>query len=307
MSSDVSLVTNHFATANEGFNTTTSNTTNSGANTVGLNSVSGLTNGSVFVGVIEPGEAKEQVFTGTVDTGDSQITGVVWTKGTNIEHATGVSVVDYDTGTGFNMLRKGVQVHADQDGTLKAGAVDNAAVLASDVVTTAKILDANVTNTKLGTDISPVKFANPYKFLVYLSSSISVLPIATNRIPFDTAEYDTGSNVDLVTNKGRFTAPVSGFYHIDATILWSSGAANNSGKGYAIAMTKNGTQYKSGVHGIHMYTSAFTIGATLSTTIQLVAGDYLEVFDPYGLNGSTIVINGGSSSTVFSGFLVSKT
>lgn len=40
----------------------------------------------------------------------------------------------------------------DTDGTLKAGAVDNAGVLASDVVETAKIKDSNVTNDKLAAD-----------------------------------------------------------------------------------------------------------------------------------------------------------
>lgn len=46
-------------------------------------------------------------------------------------------------------LVNGILTSIDQDGTLKAGAVDNAAVLASDVVTTAKILDGNVTEAKL--------------------------------------------------------------------------------------------------------------------------------------------------------------
>src|SRR4051812_26308812 len=95
--SDVSTVVKHFATANEGFTTTTNGQVLSGATTVGLNSVAGLTDGSVFVGVIEPAGTKEQVFTGTVDTGGAQITGVIWTKGTNVTHSTGVSVVDYDT------------------------------------------------------------------------------------------------------------------------------------------------------------------------------------------------------------------
>lgn len=151
--SDVSSVTSHFPTANEGFANTTSGSVSSGATIVGLNSTAGLTNGSVFVGVIEPGTVKEQVFTGIVDTGGTQITGVVWTKGTNIDHASGVSVVDYDTGTAFNMMRKGILVHSDQDGTLKAGAVDVAAVLANNVVETTKIKDANVTYAKLLTTI----------------------------------------------------------------------------------------------------------------------------------------------------------
>jgi hypothetical protein len=149
MSSDVSSVTSHFATAHEGFSTTTSGQVLAAAPTVGLNSVAGLVDGSVFVGVIEPGATKEQVFTGIVDTGGAQITGVVWTKGTNVAHSTGVSIVDYDTGTGFNMMRKGILVSLDQDGTLKAGAVDSATVLASNVVTNPKILAAAVTSPKV--------------------------------------------------------------------------------------------------------------------------------------------------------------
>lgn len=115
--SDVTAVTSHFATANEDFNTSTSSVTNAGANTVGFNTIGDLVDGSVFVGVIEPGTAKEQVFTGIVDLGGSRITGVVWTKGSNVEHANGVSVVDYDTGTSQNMFVKGMLVQHKQDGT----------------------------------------------------------------------------------------------------------------------------------------------------------------------------------------------
>lgn len=115
--SDVSSVENFFATPNEGFTTTTSSSVSAGATNVGLNSVANLTNGSVFVGVIEPGESKEQIFTGTVDTGGSQITNVKWIKGTNTDHATGVTVVDYDTGAAFKMLSTGIQNEHNQDGT----------------------------------------------------------------------------------------------------------------------------------------------------------------------------------------------
>lgn len=45
-----------------------------------------------------------------------------------------------------------LEVAHDDDGTLKAGAVDAAAVLASDVVTTAKILNLNVTTAKIADD-----------------------------------------------------------------------------------------------------------------------------------------------------------
>lgn len=57
-----------------------------------------------------------------------------------------------------NRLVDGLLISHDQDGTLKAGAVDNAAVLASNVVTTAKILDANVTTAKLAdAAVTPAK------------------------------------------------------------------------------------------------------------------------------------------------------
>ena len=144
------LTTNFFPTPNEGFTTTTSGPVDSSSATVvPLNSVSGLTNGSIYTGLIDPGNAKKRAFTGVVDTGGSQITNVVFTTGTNATHTTGATVVDYVTGTHIGQITKGISVSIDPDGTLKAGAVDNAAVLASNVVTTAKILDDNVTDAKL--------------------------------------------------------------------------------------------------------------------------------------------------------------
>lgn len=128
MSSDVSAVTKLLPTVNEGFITTLNGAHASGATTINLTSVSGLTDGSVFVGIVEPGDAvKQQVFTGTVDLAGSRITGVVYTRGTSATgHGTGATVVDYTTGTHFNMLSKAVQAHANQDGSLKTAAVKTA-------------------------------------------------------------------------------------------------------------------------------------------------------------------------------------
>lgn len=147
--SNVSTVTNHFPTANEGFITTLGSTISSGAVTVPLTSVSGLTNGTIFVGIIEPKQANQQTFTGTVDTAGVQITGVKWTRGTNVDHTAGVTIVDYVSGTGQNMMTKGLLVSHDQDGTLKTGAVDVTAVVADAILTKAK-LDATM-NTELNT------------------------------------------------------------------------------------------------------------------------------------------------------------
>jgi len=119
-------VTKHFAKPKEGFITTLGSTISSGAVTVPLNSTSGLTNGDVFVGLIEPGQANQQCFTGTVDTSGNQITGVVWTTGNNVGHSAGVTIVDYVTSTTVGMISKGILLHANQDGSLISQAVRDA-------------------------------------------------------------------------------------------------------------------------------------------------------------------------------------
>lgn len=147
MSTSVTNVISHFPTAQNGFTTTTAGSVASGATTVQLNSVAGYTNGLPVVFVIDPTDAaKKQTFTGIIDTAGVQITSVVWTAGTNQTHALGATVVDYATATHIAMISKGISVHADQDGTLKAGAVDVAGVIASGIIT----------DTQMSTEVKPV-------------------------------------------------------------------------------------------------------------------------------------------------------
>lgn len=114
------LSTNFFPTPNEGFTTTISGPVDSSSDTeVPLNSVSGLTNGAIFTGLIDPGNAKERAFTGVIDTGGSQITSVVFTTGTNATHTTGATVVDYVTGTHVGAMTKGILIDHDQSGRHK--------------------------------------------------------------------------------------------------------------------------------------------------------------------------------------------
>jgi hypothetical protein len=68
------------------------------------------------VGIIEPGQTGQQTFTGTVDISGSQITNVVWVRGTNVGHAGGVTIVDYVTGAGHNMITTGILKQHTQGG-----------------------------------------------------------------------------------------------------------------------------------------------------------------------------------------------
>lgn len=118
MSTNVSSASSHFPKPQDGFTTTLSGSISSGAATVGLNSVGSYSNGDVFVGIIEPGvSGKEQTFSGIVDTSGVQITGVVWTRGTNTAHSAGVTVVDYVSATHLGLISKGILVEHNQDGT----------------------------------------------------------------------------------------------------------------------------------------------------------------------------------------------
>ena len=212
---NLSGVSNHFSVAKEGFVTTTSSPVTSGATTVQLTSVAGYTNGDTVVLVIDANDvSKKQVFTGTVDTGGSQITNVVWTEGANTSHILGAPVIDYVTASHQSMTTKGLLVSHDQDGTLKAGAVDNAAVLATDVVETAKIKDGAVTPPKLD---SPVQYSRKS----YANGSGDYTTSSTTLVSVDATNLITS----LTVKSGKLI-------RVDATI---AGITNNN-SGYSVGI-----------------------------------------------------------------------
>lgn len=92
-------------------------------------------------------------YVGTVASATS-ITNFSHQNGTNRNYTAGATTRVYlpVSAERENRIVEWGLTHADQDGTLKAGAVDVAAVLASNVVTTAKILDSNVTTAKIADD-----------------------------------------------------------------------------------------------------------------------------------------------------------
>jgi len=307
MSTSVSSVTNHFPSAENSFGTTTTSGITSGDTTVYLASLDGYDNGEVIVFVVDPTDAtKKQAFTGVVNTGTLSITSVVWTSGTNQNHVLGATVVDYATATHISMISKGLSVSLDQDGTLKAGAVDVAAVLASNVVTTAKILDSNVTTAKIADDsVTAAKLdgidksllttdSNPYKFLTYRNAAQSTTATTAIKINFDTKLYDTNNNFDAVTNR-RYTVPVSGFY-------WFYGRTSAITARLFLQLFKNGTVYARGGDS----SGSGINGVTLGILMQCTAGDYFELF-VWGQTSVALEIGSADILTYFGGYLVSRT
>lgn len=285
MSTNVGSITSHFPDAENGFVTTLASTISSGAGTVPLNSVAGYTNGQPAVFVIDPSDiTKKQTFTGIIDTAGVQVTSVVWTAGTDQTHAGGATVVDYATATHIAMMSKGILVHADQDGTLKAGAVDNAAVLASNVVTTAKILDDNVTAPKIvGIDKSNLTTdSNPYKFHAEANSAQTVGSADTLMV-YNTETFDTNNNFA----SSIYTAPVAGFYFFYS--YCHTNPATNDTSTY-LKIYKNGSAFKQ----IAYSANGQNVNRGLSGTIMmsLASNDTISIY-----GGST----GGAVSSIFSG------
>jgi hypothetical protein len=152
----------------------------------------------------------------------------------------------------------------------------------------------NKTITDTSNSVSAKTLTNPIKFSVYRSAALTSSTSETV-IAFDTALFDTGSNVDLTTHKGRFTAPVAGFYYFNA------GAGNSLATSTIMycVFYKNGSAVKYG--DVRTPTAANNI-LIVCGLLQLAANDYVEVAY-IGGGGSTMKV--GSSGCYFDGFLVS--
>lgn len=308
---DVSSATKFFSKPQEGFTTTTSGAVSSGASTVGLSGTGNYSNGDVVVLIIEPGvSGKEQAFTGTIDVGGSQVTGVVWIKGTNSAHSGGVTVADYVAAGHLQLISTGILVEHNQDGThdeaIITSRTEDTSPATGDFVLTSDVSASNaLKKVQLG-NISTYKVdksllttdSNPYKFSAYRNSFPYSLANAAVVI-FDTEDFDTNSNYDA-TN-GRYTAPVAGFYHFDAAL---SIGPDTSTHYWSTSIAKNGTIVKRGVQISPANTNAQA--TSISVLLQLAASDYVEIIMDANAT-STTTLNADSRLSWFCGFLISKT
>lgn len=174
----------------------------------------------------------------------------------------------------------------------------------TDAIIQAAGIDANVNLSLMPKGTGAIKGIfkygyNPYKFSVYRHATQNTGSSGLTVILFDTKEYDTSSNVDITTNKGRFTAPIAGFYRfaarVDATI--------GTNQRLFVTLYKNGVEVKRGDDITSPGTAV--IGSTVAATLQLAANDYVEVYVYYST--SAVAIGTDGVSNYFQGELVSAT
>lgn len=258
------LSTNFFPTPKEGFTTTTSGSIDSSTDTeIPLNSVSGLTNGNVFTGIIDPGNAKERAFTGVVDTGGSQITNVVFTTGSNATHTAGATVVDYVTSTHVAQMTKGILVDHSQ-----AGAHE------------------------IATNYDPSNPTLETQKWVGVSSAVNEITItnaATGNFPTISATGEADTGIDFENSEGeeilKLDAVASAVNEITITNAATAGIPTISASGgdtdISIRTKAKGAGTDQAGRPVSFYaTTAQSISSSAATTDLTT---YTEVFD-YGSN-----------------------
>lgn len=236
------------------------------------------------------------------------------TAGTDDTYAIGATVELAPTAAWGDDLVTGILVEHNQDGThdeaIITSRTEDTSPATGDLILTS---DASATNAlkkvQIG-NITPYKSdksvlttdSNPYKFSAYLSSNTAIAS-ATQKIALGSELFDTNSNFDSTTNY-RYTAPVGGFYQIDAQAgIGTSGMGANESA--VLALYKNGSLLLRSEQ-VNGSGDAFRLPRPrLSGLIQLSASDYLELYVIMG--GVYRDITGGSSITYFTGYLVSRT
>lgn len=134
----------------------------------------------------------------------------------------------------------------------------------------------------------------PVKFSVYRTAALNSSASSTV-VAYDTKLFDTGNNVDVTTNKGRFTAPVAGFY-IFSALVGNSAAASTL---MILQLNINGSLYHYGEVATPANGNNRHPGNWL---VQLNAGDYVEILFTGG-GGSVIAV--GKENCWFQGYLLS--
>ena len=165
-----------------------------------------------------------------------------------------------------------------------------ASQLADDAVTTAKILDANVTSAKLASGVLP---DNTPAFEAYLSDDVRVNDDALVKVAANTEVFDTDNCYDNSTNY-RFTPTTAGKYFVYARATFDE-AANNL-QMCALRVYKNGSNIATARTN---FDNQYGEGATpVITTVVDMNGssDYLEMYaQADSSNGSQITVQGNAT------------
>lgn len=146
----------------------------------------------------------------------------------------------------------------------------------------------------------------PPRCYAYKSADGSLANATWDAIQLGVEAYDSHAAHDNSTNNSRLTAPESGLYNVTAHLMF---ATNSSGvRGLDIRKNANAVQTGGTDLALVIIAGNGTTEARLIATVdvQLVQGDYCEVFG-YQSSGGALNVIGGQANTFLSFRFVART
>lgn len=133
-------------------------------------------------------------------------------------------------------------------------------------------------------------------FSVYKSANQTMTSATWTEVTWDTEEFDTASFFN--TSNSRFEPQIAGYYQINFSVNQSTGVGN----AVLARLMKNGSVHRFGAYHYHSASEIDDYQMWASMMVYMNGStDYLTV-DAYGIGLTTV--NGGSTQSVFQGFLV---
>lgn len=200
------------------------------------------------------------------------------------------SLVNFSAGT-----KNVSMVGTVKDHERATGAEINTGTDTDKIVTPKAISDSNVAFIE---DIAIANLANPYKARAYLATDQLNLAANFSKVTLDTESYDINNNFDNATNY-RYTAPLTGYYAVSASIRFASLTDQQRA---GICIYKNGVIWN--LTTVNQSGTAIT-SATFNDILALTATDYLELFVYNDTGGTTVDIEGGVGRTFMAVHLLS--
>lgn len=196
---------------------------------------------------------------------------------------------------GNELLKVTATASAVNELTLANAATGNAPVLSA----TGGDTNVDITLTPKGTGVvNLTKWSNPYKFLVYRNAAYNQ-PAAATVFPFDTEVFDTNNNFDVTTNVGRYTAPVTGYYHFTVQTI----IACTSGDHIIPELYVDGSLYTRLGEQRAAASTNLAFGGT--AMVYMTAGQYIEA--KYAITTLRGCLVGNKAYCWFTGHLISMT
>ena len=173
---------------------------------------------------------------------------------------------------------------------VRAGATSGSTTIqATDATTQTITLPAN--NGTVLTTASTFGGTGP-AFRAYRSGNQTISASTGTKVAFNAETFDTNNNFDSTTNY-RFTPTVAGYYQVNSTVAFTTGAGQ-------LGIYKNGSLYQTGIE----VTYNGSLGGHLPVTDIVYCNgstDYIEIY-VYLTTGTTI--SSGETNTSFSASMV---